>query len=97
MQVVGDTHVTTHMQHDDDDDADMMQVPVPSTQHEVEPMTVDQTGNDQIISPPSDFESLDPRQDFVHASEPAFDIDDTWSQAIWMRIRLRTLCPGGLA
>jgi hypothetical protein len=62
--------------YDDDDDTDVVQLTNISTQSDVEPMMVDQTGTDQVISPPSDFESLTPRQDFVHVPDPAFDIDD---------------------
>ncbi|CAI5701832.1 unnamed protein product [Peronospora effusa] len=67
------------MHHDDDDDVNIM-LPVPVTPNGVEPMTVDQTGNDQIVSPLSEFESLTLRQDYMHASDPAFDIDDIYME-----------------
>ena len=76
VQVIGDIPATIRVNYDDDDDTDVVQLPAISTQSDVEPMVVDQTGTDQVISPPSDFESLTPRQDFVHVPDPAFDIDD---------------------
>ena len=41
-------------------------------------MAMDQESSDKIISPPSVFEFLGLRQDFLHASDPAFDIDDVF-------------------
>ena len=63
------------MHHDDDDGAAMVRLPVPFTQRKVEPMAVDQTGNDQVILPPSEFESLG---NGIHASAPAFDINNVF-------------------
>ena len=45
-------------------------------------MAMDQESSDKIISPPSVFEFLGLRQDFLHASDPAFDIDDVCMEPI---------------
>ena len=39
-------------------------------------MVVDQAGTDQTISPPSEFEILNPRQNFDSVPDLAFDIYD---------------------
>ena len=80
VQVVGDISVTTCMHHDDDDDAAIVQLPVSSTQSEGEPMAMDQESNDHINSPPSEFDVMGLRQDFMHASDPFFDIDDVYME-----------------
>ena len=76
----GDIQVTTRVDHDNDDDGDVFQLPITNTQRDVEPMVVDQTGTDQVILPPSEFGSITPRQDFEPVPDPAFDIDDVYME-----------------
>ena len=46
MQVIGGLPETTSVNYEDDDDTDIVQLPVVSTQSDVEPMVVDHTGID---------------------------------------------------
>ena len=47
--------VTALVNYEDDDDVNIVQLPIMFTQSDVEPMVVDQSGIDKTISPPSEF------------------------------------------
>lgn len=60
-------------------------------------MEVDDICNSQIISPPNDFEFLDPRHDHLDTSDPAFDIDDVYMEPTDMDMDMnRDIVPKGV-
>ena len=81
VQVIRDLPATARVKLKDDDDADIMQLPVMATQNDVEPMFFDQAGTDQTNSPPSKFDSLNPRQNFDSVLDPDFEIDDVYMES----------------
>ena len=85
VKVICDIPVNARTYHEDDDDEAVEELPVASNQSEAEPMEVDDASTGQIISPPSEFEFLIPRQDngmsqILHSILMMF----TWNQLIWM-------------
>ena len=66
----------------------MIQLPYNNVRRDAEPIVADQTGYDQIISPPSKFNCLSPSRDLVDTSEPMFEIYDAHMERIDLDVDL---------